>query len=217
LKKENILLPINSLSFSLIFFVLLYLPLNAAAIEHKTIAILPFEINAPDDLPHIRQGIESMLYSRLYWKNKIAVIDTKTVSHKIKNRQIKKQKAKGKNPLAEQVAEYLNCDYIMTGYITHFSNAFSIDIRVYDRQNKQWTTFFEQAISTDLLINKINIISAKINKSLFNREGIVYGKLIKKEKQRAEQWKLQNPMEMMPVVPDKDKEKKKSSFWKFWE
>jgi TolB-like protein len=208
LKKKNIPLAIALI----IFFSLLYLPLNAEALENKSIAILPFEINAPNDLPHIRTGIESMLYSRLYWKDKVNVIDSKTVSH-----QIKKQKTKIKNPLAEQLAEYLNSDYVMTGYITCFSDAFSIDIRVYDRQQQQWTTFSEQSTSMDMLIHKINIISAKINKTLFDRESVIYDKLIKKEKKKAEQWKLQNPMEMMPIVPEEDKEKKKSSFWRFWE
>ena len=69
----------------------------------------------------------------------------------------------------------------------------------------------------DMLIHKINVISAKINKTLFDRESVIYDKLIKKEKKKAEQWKLQNPMEMMPIVPEEDKEKKKSSFWRFWE
>jgi hypothetical protein len=206
LKKKAILIG------SIIFFSFLYLPLNAEALENKSIAILPFEINAPNDLPHIRTGIESMLYSRLYWKDKVSVIDSKAVSH-----QIKKQKPKSKNPLVEQLAEYLNSDYIITGYITYFSDAFSIDIRVYDRQKQQWTTFSGQSASMDMLIHKINVISAKINKTLFNRESVVYDKLIKKEKEKAEQWKLQNPRKMMPIVPEEDKQKKESSFWRFWE
>ena len=69
----------------------------------------------------------------------------------------------------------------------------------------------------NMIIRKINIISAKINKTLFKREGKVYGKLVKKEKEKAEQWKLQDPMKMMPVVPEEEKNKKKSPFWKFWD
>ena len=208
MKKGTILLLISLF----IFFSFLYFPLNAFAKDYKSLAILPFELNAPDDISHIRSGIESMLYSRLYWKDKVKVIDSGSITH-----QIKIQNSKFTNPSPEQLAELLNLDYILTGYITHFSNAFSIDIRVYDRQKRQWKVFSEQSNSINMLIRKINVISAKINKKLFNREGKVYGKLVKKEKERAEQWKLQNPMERIPSSTEEDKTKKKSPFWKFWD
>lgn len=186
-------------------------PLTAHAKEIKTIAVLPFEIIAPDDLSYIRDGIVRMLHSRLVWKDNVAVIEQKEIDTRLNT-------IKDKNPqrMIEALAKSLGSDYVLTGSITHYANAFSIDTRVYDIQKKQWMAFSEQSAAINDLIPKMSVISAKINKKIFDRETVIYSDLIKKEQEKAEQWQRQNPERMMPEVPAGEREKK-SSFWRFWE
>lgn len=185
--------------------------LTAHAKEIKTIAVLPFEIIAPDDLSYVRDGIVQMLHSRLVWKDNVAVVEQKEIDTQLNT-------IKDKNPqrMIEALAKSLGSDYVLTGSITHYANAFSIDTRVYDIQKKQWMAFSEQSAAINDLIPKMSVISAKINKKVFDRETVIYSDLIKKEQEKAEQWQRQNPERMMPEVPAGEREKK-SSFWRFWE
>lgn len=179
--------------------------------EIKTVAVLPFEIIAPEDLAYIQDGIVQMLHSRLVWKDKVSVIEqkrTETQFNQIKDRNSDRR--------IEILAKSLSSDYIITGSITHFADAFSIDTRIYDIQNKQWMAFSEQSTAINDLIPKMSAISAKINKKVFDRETLIYTDLVRQEQEKAEQWKRQNPERMMPDIPVGEREKK-SSFWRFWE
>ncbi len=179
--------------------------------EIKTVAVLPFEIIAPEDLSYVQDGVVQMLHSRLVWKDKVSVIEQKkTDSH---FNQIKNQNSDRR---IESLAKSLGSDYIVTGSITHFANAFSIDTRIYDIRNKQWMAFSEQSADINDLIPKMSAISAKINKKVFDRETVIYNDLVRQEQEKAEQWKRQNPERLMPEMPAGEREKK-SSLWRFWE
>jgi len=179
--------------------------------EIKTVAVLPFEIIAPEDLSYVQDGIVQMLHSRLVWKDKVSVIEQKKTDTQFN--QIKDQNSDRK---IEALAKSLGSDYIVTGSITHFANAFSIDTRIYDIRNKQWMAFSEQSTAINDLIPKMSAISAKINKKVFDRETVIYNDLVRQEQEKAEQWKRQNPERLMPEMPAGEREKK-SSLWRFWE
>jgi TolB-like protein len=183
----------------------------AQAKEMKTVAVLPFEIIAPEDLSYVQDGIVQMLHSRLVWKDKVSVIEQKKTETQFN--QIKDQNSAR---WVETLAESLGSDYIVTGSITHFANAFSIDTRIYDIQNKQWMAFSEQSTTINDLIPKMSAISAKINKKVFDRETVIYTDLVRQEQEKAEQWTRQNPERLMPEMPAGEREKK-SSLWRFWE
>jgi TolB-like protein len=179
--------------------------------EIKTVAVLPFEIIAPEDLSYVQDGIVQMLHSRLVWKDKVSVIEQKKTETRFN--QIKDQNSARR---IETLAKYLESDYIVTGSITHYADAFSIDTRIYDIQNKQWMDFSEQSTAINDLIPKMSAISAKINKKVFDRETVIYTDLVRQEQEKAEQWTRQNPERLMPDIPAGEREKK-SSFWRFWE
>jgi TolB-like protein len=183
----------------------------AQAKEIKTVAVLPFEIIAPEDLSYVQDGIVQMLHSRLVWKDKVSVIEQKKTETQFN--QIQNQNSDRR---IESLAKSLGSDYIITGSITHFANAFSIDTRIYDIQNKQWMAFSEQSTAINDLIPKMSAISAKINKKVFDRETVIYTDLVRQEQEKAEQWKRQNPERLMPEMPAGEREKK-SSLWRFWE
>jgi len=208
LKEKSIsnLLMINTI----IMLLVLCYPLNTFAKDKKSIAILPFETISMEDMSYVQTGIIEMLHSRLTWKDKVTVIEQKIVEKRLK--EIKTQDS---NLRIQKLAELTDSDYIVTGSVTRFSDAFSIDTRVYDIKNKKFLTFFEQSTSFNDLIRKMNVISAKINKDVFDRETTGYSNIIKDEKEKEEQKKRQNPEKMMKNFPA-DQREEKPPFWKFW-
>jgi len=196
---------------SIVFILILCSSFNAFAKTSQKIAILPFEMISPEKITYIQSGILKMLHSRLVWKNHVAVVEKKLVKAGLNA-----IKSKDHNLLIKKIAKLTNSDYILTGSITQFSNAFSIDAKVYDIKNKKYLTFFEQSKKIDDVIPKLNVIAAKINKKIFGRKTVVYEQLAKEQKEKAEQWKRQNPEKMMPMIP-KGEQEEKSSPWKFWE
>ena len=59
---------------TLILLTLVYAPASFAKKPEK-VAVLPFTMNAERDLSFLREGILDMLASRLFWKDKVMVIE----------------------------------------------------------------------------------------------------------------------------------------------
>jgi len=179
--------------------------------EKKVLSILPFETIASEDISYIQAGVLRMLHSRMSWKNKVDVLSKKsTLDH------LNRITTKNKNKQIAELAQLSKSDYVMTGTITQFSNAFSIDTRIYDIHNKQYLTFSEQSKILSDLIAKVDFIAAKINKKVFERTTISFDRIVNQEKEKYEQLKRQNPEKLMPEVP-KTNPGEKTSKWKFWE
>ena len=166
---------------------------------------------SPEDITYIQSGILQMLHSRLVWKDHVIVVEKKIIAAHLNAIDIQDN-----DQLFKKIASLTNSDYVLAGSITQFSNAFSIDTKIYDIKNQQYLNFFEQSKIIDDVIPKLNVIAAKINKKVFERKTVVYQKLAKEEKEKAEQWKRQNPEKMMPLIPRGEQEEK-TSIWKFWE
>ena len=52
-----------------------FLAVGSAAEVAKTVAVLPFQINAAEDYSYLKSGILDMLASRLSWEGKVNVIE----------------------------------------------------------------------------------------------------------------------------------------------
>lgn len=199
----------------LIFFLIIFItyPVNAfTKVENEqSIAIIPFETISQNDISYIQSGILQMLSSRLHWKDHVSVVNKHTIS-----KHLKKNNSTKHNQTIKAIADFTNADYVLTGSITYFSNAFSVDIKIYDIKSQQYLAFSEQSKIIDDIIPKLNVITAKINKKIFNRKTTIWERLAKQEKEKQLQWKRQNPEKMMPVTP-RGEEEEKSSIWKFWE
>ncbi|MCP4023406.1 MAG: hypothetical protein GY729_16295 [Desulfobacteraceae bacterium] len=192
----------------ILFFLILTAPL--AANELKTVAVLPFEVNSPEDISHIRAGINKMLFSRLSWKGHVKVLE---------KRIIKKDLAKLKdvqgNALIKQISQSTDSKYVVAGSITQFANSFSLDAKVYDIENKRYLTFFEQSKKIDDIIPKLDHIAAKINKTVFDRITVSYEEMEKQKKADIEKWKRQNPEHLMKNLPRSHDTSPPA--WKIWE
>ncbi len=203
----------NMLSYAacaIVSVLILTTPVNSFSAELKTIAIMPFETIASNDITYIQSGVLKMLHSRITWKEHISVIPHKTISKLLKTVQ-----SGSKDQQIHQISKLTGSDYVLTGSITQFSEAFSIDTHIYDIKNKRFMTFFEQSKLLSDLIPKVNFIAAKINKNVFNRKTFVYDQLLNTEKEKYEQLRRQNPEKLMPIPKTDPAEK--SSPWKFWE
>lgn len=177
----------------------------------KSIAILPFEMIAADDISYIQDGALQMLYSRLLWKDHVSVIDRqKTMAN------LKQVKSLTSDQAVKKIADATGCDYVLAGSITSFADAFSIDTKIYDIKNKRYLSFFEQSKALDDVIPKINLIAAKINKKVFERQTLVFENLLKQEKEKIEQIRRQNPENLMPVFKDDELKEEKPPIWKIW-
>ena len=199
----------------LFFIFCLIIPINGfadnSATNEQSIAIIPFEIISQEDITYIQSGILQMLYSRLVWKDHVNLIKKDIIL-----KHLGAVKTNNNNKIIKEIAALTNADYVLSGSITNFSNAFSIDTKIYDIRNQQYLTFSEQSEVIDDVIPKLKIISARINQKVFKRETIDWEELAKKEKEKTLQWQRQNPEKLMPSIP-KGLQEEKTPIWKFWQ
>lgn len=193
--------------FVTLFFIITSGPINSQ--EVKTICIVPFDTNSQQDISYIKSGIINMLDARLTWKNKVLVTpksQTKTVLSEIKKSNTK--------PSIIKIGKAAKADYVITGIITEFSGAFSVDTKVYDLEKKSYLTFFGQSKDINTIIPQIDIIAAKINKKVFDRTTVSYERFEKDKIITEEELRRMNPEKMMPVVRPEDQEDE--PWWKLW-
>jgi len=175
----------------------------------RTIAILPFKMNARKKLVHIQKGLGHMLYSRLSWKDKVVVIPEKKITAQLSGIDTTKT---GKG--IREIAQLTHSDFVLAGAVTKLGDSFSIDIQVYDIENSRYITFFEHSQKKDDLINKTNKIAAVINKKIFARTTLAWEKINQEQKEYIQAQKRKNPEYMMKTLEWQDTEK--SPGWKIW-
>lgn len=175
----------------------------------RTIAILPFQINAPEELDHIQKGLGRMLYSRLSWKDKVIVVPEKKLSE-----HLSRLEQKNDGQAINDIARLTHSDFILAGAITRLGGSFSIDVQVYDIENKRYMAFFEQSQKSDELIQKTNRIAAFINKKIFDRSTMEWEKIDQELKSDVLEQTRKNPEYMMKNPQWQDT--KESPGWKIW-
>ena len=129
------------------------------------VAIVPFKVNAEKNLSFLKDGIVDMLSSRLYWEDKVAVVNRQTVE---------KAAASVAGTLnesnARKLGEKLGADYVLFGSLTVFGNSVSIDAKMVDvAGKKQPLTFFNQSQGMDQVIPAVNLFASEINEKEFGR------------------------------------------------
>ncbi|MFH1103314.1 MAG: hypothetical protein V1714_06060, partial [Pseudomonadota bacterium] len=154
---------ITRLKYALVISAISILAIGGLAPAASTplrVGILPFQINAPQDLSYLKNGIVDMLTSRLTWEGNVTV-----------------SPAPPKDPVNEQTAKdigsQLGLDYVVFGSLTVLGNSISIDAKVIDiTEKKPVRTFFIQSSSMDEVIPKIDLLATDINQTVFGRSVI---------------------------------------------
>ena len=149
----------------LIFAVVIAGP-PAAAARLKRVAVVPFKINAADDLSFLKDGIVDMLISRLSWEGKVAVLNRQETAKVLTTAQLPLNESK-----ARKIGAELGVDYVLFGSLTVFGNSVSIDAKMVDvaGQNPP-LAFFNQSQGMDEVIPKINLFATDINTTVFGRK-----------------------------------------------
>lgn len=191
--------------------IILFLPFSsgaAAGNNLKTVAVIPFETNTENDLSYMTAGITTMLESRLSWKNNVVILRQPLV-----NKALSEIKETYESNAVFKIGEKTGADYVITGIITEFSGAYSIDTKVWNLKEKSYLTFFDQSATLDKLISRVDIVAAKINKKIFDRTTVSYEKFKNEKIITEEDLRRMNPERMMPAP---DTRERKKPWWKIW-
>ena len=133
----------------------------------QRIALLPFKINAADDLSFLGDGIYDMFTTRLSAEGRVEVISRTKVEEVMKAEAVS-------GPLNEDtvrsIGSRLNADFVLFGSLTVLGENVSIDSKMVDISGSQPTmTFFDQSQDLGAVITKIDLMAADINDKMFGR------------------------------------------------
>ncbi|MDM8543511.1 FG-GAP-like repeat-containing protein [Desulfococcaceae bacterium HSG9] len=151
--------------FIVLFFLTLVAGLNDVYANPQRVAILPFQINAAEDMSFLRNGITDILESRLAWEEKVELISRKRIK-------AISQTYQGSLNIEQvrQIGTELGADYILFGSITILGTNVSLDAKIADVSGVQATHFFShQSQGMDAVIPKIDQFVAEINAKIFGR------------------------------------------------
>jgi len=146
-------------------FFLLGLVSPAVHAAPKTVAVLPFTMNSPQNLTFLQNGLFSMLASRLSGSGKVAVLDRATVDAALAG-----SPGDLTQDRAREIGNRLGTDYVLFGSLTHFGDSVSLDAAMVDvTGDKPALTFFEQSDNMGDVIPLVNTFAGDINLKVFNR------------------------------------------------
>ncbi|MBF0301684.1 MAG: VCBS repeat-containing protein [Desulfamplus sp.] len=135
--------------------------------ETLQIAVLPFDINAEQNLDFLKKGIQDMLASRLSFKDQVRVIDKESVQKAVEG-----IKGFSGESFALLVGGELKADFVIYGSVTVIGNGTSIDSKLVDISGKSAPiSFFKQINELGGVIPAINQFATTINETVFNRFG----------------------------------------------
>lgn len=156
----------NRLTALLALFTLLLFPAAPVVAQEESpprIAILPLELHAPQEMGYLRDGIRTMLGSRLAAGRQATLLDRATVEQAL---------AAGDPPSRPgdfaRLGRRLEADYLIGGVLTAVGGGLSLDLNVYDVQEAGTAHgFFASAVSEEEVIPRVNELAREIHETLF--------------------------------------------------
>jgi TolB-like protein len=145
------------------FIFIIFANINLFADEPDKVAIIPFKMNAQNDLTFLQNGIYDMLASRLSRADRVQIVGREET-----DKALEAITGPINEGAARQTGEKLNADFVLFGSLTVFGNSVSIDAKMVDVSGKKPTlAFFNQSQGMDEVIGRINIIARDINEKIF--------------------------------------------------
>ncbi len=131
----------------------------------KTVAIVPFKVNAEKDMSFLRDGVYDMLSTRLTKEGEVEVLNRQAVE---------KALPAPLGPLTEaagrELGRKLAADFVLFGSLTVLGNSISLDAKMVDVAGAKPTmSFFEQSEDAGGIISRINAMAADVNEKMFGR------------------------------------------------
>jgi len=148
-----------------VFLIVLVLAASSLAQAPKKVAILPFTMNAQQDLTFLQEGIMDMLSSRLAWKDRLYVVEKPLVRSKAQEAGTPLDKEK-----ALSIGRDLGTDYVILGSITVFGESVSLDAKILDvAKGEELITAFKQTKGMEDVIPAVNEFAEDINAKIMGR------------------------------------------------
>ncbi len=150
-----------------LFSILLLLIFTGTAVaEEARIAVSVFKINSKEDLGYLQTGLRSLLPPRISLPGKITVVDNSAV-----RRALSPPQADYSLDKKAQLTRSLAVDYLLTGSLTKFGDAISIDALLYDAAKPEDSTPLSvNCMGLDNLIEEVQVFATDIQRR------ILYGK-----------------------------------------
>jgi TolB-like protein len=139
----------------------------AAGQSQKSVAILPFTLNAPPDLQYLQEGLRDMVGSRMRAEAGVRIIAKTEADGALK--------VAGGKPAPENLpalAKQLGADYLVYGSITALGGGISIDTQVFTAAapaGQSLQTFYGAATANDQIMQSIDSLSWDIIEKLFGK------------------------------------------------
>ncbi len=155
-----------------VLFILTVLIVNAGiCAPPKKVAVFPFDMNSPQDLGFLQNGLFSMLSSRLSDPGKVMVLDRDTIDKFLgQARESDATKGALNEAKARILGANMGVDFILFGSLTHFGESVSLDASMVDISGAKPTlSFFEQSNTMGDVIPLVNSFAGDINQKVFNR------------------------------------------------
>jgi TolB-like protein len=123
------------------------------------VAVLPFEINADEDIEYIHRGIRVMISSRIAGGDHITVIEHNVVRDVL----AVVTPTKLTNKVVQDIGSRLGADYVVFGSITKIGNNLSIDIKLLSVLSGGIAVpVFTQSLGLDEVIPEITVLAQEI-------------------------------------------------------
>jgi TolB-like protein len=140
--------------------------------EPKKVAVVPFTMNATQDLSFLQNGLFDMLSTRLSDPGKVVILDRETIEKAMESVRASGKPKDGFNEnKARIIGQAVGVDYILFGSLTNFGQSVSLDTSMVDLSGEKPTlTFFKQSSSMGDVIPMINSFAGDINSKVFDRD-----------------------------------------------
>jgi len=136
------------------------------------ILILPFAVHSDKDLSFLKQGVGTMLSTRLAQEGKVLPLGKAAVQQAVQGVPGSFDETK-----AYQLGAQADVEYVVFGTITVFGDSISTDARFLDvRNRKPVVTFSQFGESQGDVLYHINLFAAEVNEKVFGRKTYVYRK-----------------------------------------
>lgn len=138
--------------------------------EPTKVAILPFNVHAPNDLAYLQDGIYDMLASRIAWAGRVVVMEKQAAKDAYR-----KYAGSLDEISARQLGQELQVDYVLFGSVTVLGNTSSLDAKIVAVElYKPTMSVYTQAQSLDEVIPKIGEFAEGVNDKIFGRTATAY-------------------------------------------
>lgn len=151
----------------LLTMVLLAGLISTAQAEEARIAVSIFQINSKEDLGYLQSGLSSLLPPRISLPGKVVVVDNSAV-----RRALSPPQADYSLEKKTQLTRTLVVDYLLTGSLTKFGDAISIDAFLYDAAKPENSTPLSvNCRGLDDLIAQVQVLAGNVQRRILYGTG----------------------------------------------